>query len=159
MGSGSRNVKITEIREATRPSVLKEFIQFPYMLYRRHPHWVPPLISEEKKFLLPKHNLFLRRNDVALFVGYKEQRPVGRIAAIFNNDHQKIHRDNVGFFGFFDAIEDVEVAEKLFVTAARWVKERGAEVLRGPTNFSLNNISGVLVEGFENPPSILMPYN
>ncbi|HRP08008.1 MAG TPA: GNAT family N-acetyltransferase [Gemmatimonadales bacterium] len=84
---------------------------------------------------------------------------VGRIAAIHNRLHNETHHDKVGFFGFFECINDFTVASRLFDAAADWLRPRGLEVIRGPMSFSTNDECGVLIEGFDTPNSIMMPHN
>jgi hypothetical protein len=147
------------IREVGNKKELNDFVFFPYVLYKHDTNWVPPLISEERKFYDSKSNFFLKNNRVALFVCYNCKEPVGRIAAIINEDHLRYHSDNTAFFGSFECVCDDQVAGQLLAAAETWVKERGAEFLRGPTTFSLNNISGLLVDGFDEAPFVMMPYN
>jgi len=147
------------VKETDQPGVLKDFIRLPYRLYRDNPHWVPPLLSEEKRMLNKKLNPFLKKNPVVMYVCYRGRTPVGRIAGIINQNHNSIHKDKAAFFGFFESIRDDSVAEQLFRAVSHWVKNKGADALRGPTNFSLNDVSGLLIDGFDEPPFILMPYN
>jgi hypothetical protein len=137
----------------------REFIDFPYRLYRQFPSWVPPLRSEEKKFLQKRHNPFLRNNEVGLFICRRGAKMLGRIAAVLNRDHQRHHHDHCGFFGMFECVNDPEAAESLVNAASAWLLERGADTLRGPVNFSLNGIAGLLTEGFDLPPAVMMSYN
>lgn len=137
----------------------REFIRFPYRLYRQSPNWVPPLLSEERKFLQKRHNPFLLNNQVELFLCQRGGETVGRIAAILNRDHQRHHRDRCGFFGMFECVNDPQVAKKLLQAASRWVRETGADTLRGPMSFSMNGIAGLLIDGFSKPPAVLMAYN
>jgi GNAT superfamily N-acetyltransferase len=149
------------IKEANRHEsrVLKDFIRLPYRLYRDNPYWVPPLISEEKRFLSKKHNPFLEKNPVVFYVCYRGKTPVGRIAGIINREHNNYHKDKTAFFGFFESIDDHTVAGLLFEAVARWVKEQGADALRGPTNFTINDVSAMLLDGFDEVPFLMMPYN
>jgi GNAT superfamily N-acetyltransferase len=147
------------IREANQRRVLKDFIRLPYRLYKDNPYWTAPLLAEEKRTFNPKHNAFLRKNPVVFYVCYKNNRPVGRIAGIINKNHNDFHKDRTGFFGFFESIDDEAAAGLLFRAAVEWLKKQGVDALRGPTNFSINDISGLLLDGFEEPPFILMPYN
>lgn len=147
------------IREANQRDVMMDFVRLPYRLYKNDHNWVAPLIFEEKRNLTAKHNPFLKKNPVVLYVCYKDNLPVGRIAGIINRVHNEVHKDKTGFFGFFESINDEAVAERLFQSAVEWTKKQGADTLRGPTNFSLNDVAGLLVEGFEEPPFVLMSYN
>jgi hypothetical protein len=92
-------------------------------------------------------------------VCYKDNIPVGRIAAIINKDHNAFHHDKAAFFGFFECIDDEIAAQRLFLAASKWVEAQGADSLRGPTNYSVNSIAGLLIDGFDDPPFILMTYN
>lgn len=147
------------IKDTTNPHVLSDFIKLPYELYKPYNAWVAPLISEEKKIFSPKHNSFLRNNRTIHFVCYKDNKPVGRIAGIINSDHNDFHKDKTAFFGFFECIDDINAAKTLFKSVEEWTKNQGFDSLRGPTNYSLNDIAGLLIDGFSEPPSILMPYN
>jgi GNAT superfamily N-acetyltransferase len=155
-GTGSFVIKEAD---GHQPRILKDFILLPYRLYKDNPYWVAPLLSEEKLFLSRKHNPFLQRNPVVYYVCYRGETPVGRVAGIINQEHNRLHNDHTAFFGFFESIEDDDVARLLFEAVGQWVNGKGAEVLRGPTNFTLNDVSGLLLEGFTEPPFIMMPYN
>lgn len=140
-------------------SEFNKFIKFPWKIYSDHPNWVPPLLYDLKKVLNKKKNPFFNHADMELFLAIKEGSVVGRIAAIKNDLHNKEHNDKVGFFGFFECINDQEVANKLFDTAAEWITGKGLTAMRGPANPSVNDIYGMLIDGFDDPPRILMPYN
>ena len=86
-------------------------------------------------------------------------RVVGRIAAIKNDAHNQLHQDHVGFYGFFESIDDRRPGIALFDAAARWLRERGLDTMRGPMNPSINDECGLLVDGFDTPPVVLMPHN
>ncbi len=138
----------------------KAFVRFPWQIYPgRYPWWVPPLLSEERKRIDPGSNPFFEHGSVQLLLARRDGRIVGRIAAIENELHNKFHNEKLGFFGFFESIDDREVASALLDSAAAWVKARGLEVLRGPANFSTNEECGLLVENFDDPPFVLMTYN
>ena len=138
---------------------LKEFILLPWKVYRNDPNWVPPLILDMKNMLNKKKNPFFLHSDAEFFLARRGDEVVGRIAAILNNRHNEFHGEKTGFFGFFEVLPDYEAAAALFDTAAQWVKDRGMEVLRGPTNYSTNDTCAFLLEGFDSPPVILMTYN
>jgi GNAT superfamily N-acetyltransferase len=135
------------------------FLKLPWAIYRDDPLWVPPLLVERKAFINPKKNPFFEHAEVALFLARDNRRPVGRIAAIINHNHNAFHNDRVGFFGLFDCLPNYEIARTLFDRASKWIRDRGMEVLRGPASFSTNEEVGLLVEGFDESPVILMPYN
>ena len=138
---------------------LNQFIKFPWLIYKGDPNWVPPLISEIKNLLNPKKHPFHEHAEVELFLAKRDGGVVGRIAAIVNDNHIKEHNEKAGFFGFFECINDYQVAEKLFDTVRDWLKERGMEIMRGPMNFSVNEECGLLVNGFDSPPVVMMTYN
>ncbi len=148
-----------EILRVSNARQRREFVMFPYCLYRGDPNWVPPLIAEEKKFILPRHNPFLKDNRVELFLCRQGGETTGRIAAVLNRDHQRHHGDRCGFFGMFECVHDPDVAEQLLQTAAAWLREQGCDTLRGPASFSLNGVAGLLSDGFDRPPAVLMAYN
>jgi hypothetical protein len=114
---------------------------------------------DRKKLLSTEKNPFFKHAEIQLFLAYKNNEIVGRIAAIKNDLHNQIHNDKVGFFGFFECINDQEVANSLFDSAKQWLKEKGLETMRGPANPSSNDEYGMLVDGFNDSPRILMTYN
>ena len=152
----SRGIDVTPVQS---PSDLKAFINLPWTIYRNDPHWVPPLRSDLKKRLDKSRYPFFDHAEVEFLIARRERRVVGRIAAIKNDAHIDFHEEQVGFFGFFESIEDPEVAAALFSHAAQWLQERKLDVMRGPVNYSTNDDCGLLVEGFDSPPVILMSYN
>lgn len=138
----------------------RRFIDFGYSHYDGDVHFVPPLRMDQAKVLNPRKNPFFEHGEVELFVAEDNGgKVVGRIAAIRNGMHLKKYDDNVGFFGFFEAVDDTAVFAALMDCAAGWLRARGLTAMRGPTNPSLNDTSGLLVEGFDRDPSILMAYN
>ena len=148
-----------DIVEAVTPQQRTDFIHFQWMPYRGNPNWVPPLISERQVFLDKTRHPFHKHGQVALFLAKRGGQTVGTIAAILNPRHNETHDENIGFFGLFECVEDYAVAERLLVTARDWVKARGKSAIRGPANYSVNEEFGLLVEGFDMPPSVLMTYN
>ncbi len=136
-----------------------EFIKFPWRVYQDDPYWVPPLINERKSFFNPHKNPFFQHADVELFLARRHGEVVGTIAALINHNHNVFHDEQVGFFGFFEALEDYAVAEALLGTARDWVRDKGMDAIRGPMNFSTNDECGLLVDGFDSSPVVLMTYN
>ena len=104
-------------------------------------------------------NPFFEHAQAEYFIADRDGEIVGRIAAISNRLHNETHEDRVGFFGFFESVDDQEVATALFEAAAGWCRELGHDVLRGPASFSVNDECGLLVDGFETPPALMMPHN
>ncbi|MEM1043159.1 MAG: hypothetical protein AAGI91_11075 [Bacteroidota bacterium] len=136
------------------------FIDFPYRHYADHPVWVAPLRMDQAKVLNPKKNPFFEHGEIELFLAENERGDtVGRVAAIRNGMHLQKYDDGNGFFGFFECAEDYGVAEALLDAATAWLRARGLTGVRGPTSPSMNDTSGLLVEGFDREPAILMPYN
>lgn len=137
----------------------RQFISMVWDIYGNDPNWVPPVIADRRKLLDPKKNPFWSHSPAEFFLAEKDGKIVGRIAAIVNRAHNQVHGDKVGFFGFFESINDPTVAHALLAAACRWLAEQGMEVARGPVNPSINDEAGLLVEGFDDPPQILMTYN
>ena len=111
------------------------------------------------KLLDPARNPFFEHAEVAYFMAYRDGRPVGRIAAITNRLHNQIHEDKVGFFGWFECEYDHDAANALLGAAATWLKAGGHDVMRGPASFSVNDECGMLVDGYDTPPTLMMPHN
>lgn len=153
-------VSITITRVTSRRD-LSRFIDLPWAIYdsATHPQWVPPLRLMVLDALDDRKNPFYLRATRALFLAVRDGRVVGRIAAIENQAHNAFHEDRVGFFGFFEAVNDQSVADALFAAAAAWLRERGLDTMRGPMSPSSNHEVGLLVDGFEEDPMIMTPWN
>ena len=141
------------------PEQREAFLRLPWKIYRDDPYWVPPLLSEERKHLSPRHNPFFQHAEVELFLALRDGEPVGRIEAHIDHNYNEFHDERTGQFGFFESVPDREVAHALFDTVVEWHRQRGMETLLGPLSFSTNDIAGLLVEGFQMPPVFLMAYN
>jgi GNAT superfamily N-acetyltransferase len=140
-------------------AALKEFVEFPYSLYRGDPYWVPPLRIAVKELLDKAKHPFYVNAETQLFLAKREGKVVGRIAAIFDRNHNKFHEEKAGFFGFYESIDDKEVAAALLGAARKWVFGKGSEFLRGPVNPSTNYECGTLIDGFDSSPMVMMTYN
>lgn len=138
---------------------LRRFIDVPYRLHSRDPLWVPPLRRDVKLLLSRTKNPFFEHAEAEYFLAERDGQVVGRIAAIANRLHNQTHGDKVGFFGLFATVDDQTVADALLDAAAAWLRPRGFDTLRGPVSFSTNDESGLLVDGFDTPPVLLMPHN
>jgi hypothetical protein len=150
---------MVEIHLVNTKKELLAFIKLPFKLYKGDPNWVPPLIMEQKNFFNPQKNPYFEHSEVQLFLAEKDGEIVGRISAQTNTMHNKTHNDKIGFFGFFECIDDQELANLLFDTAAKWLLEKGMNTMRGPASLSVNDECGLLVDAFDDPPMLLMTYN
>lgn len=137
----------------------KEFLEFPYQHYADDQYWVPPLRIEQKKLIDTEKNPFYENAEIELFLVYNNDKLVGRIAAIIDHRYNDYHNTKTGFFGFFECINRERTAKLMFQMAEEWLRSRGMEVMMGPTNPGMMDEIGILVEGFQKYPSILMPYH
>lgn len=150
------NITIERVNEKG----IKKFLKMAFDIYKDDPYWVPPLFMDKMKILNKKKNpFFIESGDIELFMAYRDSKPVGRIAAIKNDLHNKIHNEKIGFFGFFECINDQEVANKLLDKAKEWLKTHNLDTMRGPANPTSNDEWGSLIEGFSDTPRILTAYN
>ncbi len=148
------------IREVATRRDKDRFIRFPWKIYKADPHWVPPLIIERKELLNPRKNPFFEHADVKLFLAEDGAgNALGRIAGIVNFNHIETHAEKTGFFGLWECVEEQTVADGLFDAAAAFLRAQGMEIMRGPENFSVNDDIGLLIQGFETPPMVMMPHN
>jgi GNAT superfamily N-acetyltransferase len=138
---------------------LMDFIQFPWQVYRNNEYWVPPLLSERREFLDPERNPFFKHAQVEFLLARRGTQVVGTIAAFTNHAYNEFQGVNTGFFGFFEVLEDAEAAAALLRSAENWAKEAGHESILGPAQFSTNDEVGLLVDGFDDVPRVLMTYN
>lgn len=137
---------------------LATFIDFPHELYQADPNYVPELFIAQRD-LLTTHP-FHKHSSLQCFLLLNAGKVTGRITAILNNSHNTMNSASDGFFGFFDCINDQESANLLLDTAAKWLKDKGVKnKIMGPVNFSTNESCGLLIEGFDSPPVVMMPYN
>lgn len=148
-------MKIIEVRNRKD---LKKFIALPYSLYLNDPLYVPPLKKEIKEQLTEK-NPFFRHAQARYFFAEHGGKIVGRVASIINLRHREFHNEDVGFFGFFESVNDSDVAGELLDMVTLDLKMKGMKTMRGPMNFSTNEECGVLIEGFAFPPMLMTPYN
>jgi GNAT superfamily N-acetyltransferase len=134
-------------------------LHFPWSLYRDDPNWVPPIRSAQQRLVGYRAHPFLAAGEIQTFLALRGRQVVGRIAAIVNHAHDRAYGERRGFFGFFESIDDPVVSRALFGAARGWLEQHGAFGLRGPVNPSMNYVSGLLVEGFDSPPTFSLPYN
>jgi 8-amino-7-oxononanoate synthase len=136
-----------------------EFIRMVWNLHKEDPNWVPPLEMDRMRLLDDEKNPFYQHARIRLFIAEKNGAVAGRIAAIVNDAHNRQHDDKVGFFGFYESIDDQDVTNTLINAASAWLREQGMSEIRGPVSPSMNDEVGLLVDGFENSPMAMMPYN
>jgi len=136
----------------------KQFLDLPYKLYEGEPQWRPPLRFERAVQIDPQKNPGLTGLETQLFLAVRGGDIVGRIAAIKNNNHLAVHKDHTGHFGFLDARNDEAVITALMAAAQSWLKARGMRRIVGPLSFSIYEEAGLLIDGFDTPPTLMMPY-
>jgi GNAT superfamily N-acetyltransferase len=134
-------------------------VELPFTLYRRESHWVPPLRMAVKELLDRKKHPFYAQAEAEFFLARRDGRVVGRIAAVKDRNHNRFHSEEAGFFGFFECADDHEAARALLEQARQWTATRGAKFLRGPVNPSTNYECGMLIEGFDRDPMVMMTWN
>ncbi|MDT3740536.1 MAG: hypothetical protein RO257_13675 [Candidatus Kapabacteria bacterium] len=135
------------------------FVKSQWNFYKGDKNFAPPIVSDRMKLLDTEKNPFYKHSEIKLWTAESNNEVIGRIAAITNDNHNQQHNDNIGFFGFFECINDSEVAQSLLDTAEKWLKAKGKNAMRGPVNPSMNDENAILIEGFDDPARILMPYN
>ena len=137
----------------------RQFLRLPWQIYRDFPYWVPPLRQMQKELVGYARHPFQQIAEIQTFLALRDGEPVGRIAAILNHASNRHFDEQRGYWGFFESIDDAAVAGPLFDAARGWLAERGISSVRGPTNPSMNYECGLLIDGFDMPPTFLMPYN
>jgi hypothetical protein len=146
-------VDITPVRTDAQ---WRDFHHLPFRVYRDDPQWVPPLLLERKLHFTPKHNPFFQHAEAEFFLATRDGKPVGRITAQIDQLHLARYGDATGHFGFIEAIDDAAVFAGLIAKAEQWLGAKGMTRVLGPVSFSMWDQPGLLVEGFETPPSVLM---
>ena len=146
------------VRPVSNRSEFRRFIDYAYERNANDPHWVPPLRMAEHERLTPKKNPFFAHADVELLIAWRGATAAGRIAAIDDRLHNETHHDNTAMFGFFEA-DDADTARALLGAVEDWARARGRARVRGPINPSLNESAGLLVDGFDTDPMLMMPHN
>lgn len=136
-----------------------QFFHLPWTLYRGDPNWIPPLRRSQLELLNYKPHPFYSYSQIQTFLALRDGQPCGRVAAIINGAHNERYNEQRGFWGFFESIDDTQVAQALFAAAADWLKQRGMTSIRGPMNPSMNYECGLLIDGFDSPPTFMMTYN
>jgi hypothetical protein len=147
-----------QVEEVKSQKDLMTFIRFPSEIYQGNRFWVPPLIKDQLLKFSSEHP-FRSHSEMVLFLARREGKTVGRISGIIDHHYIEFHQEKVGFFGFFESIPDAEVSESLFSKVSGWLKRHGMEKMAGPMNPSTNDECGLLIEGFDSSPCLMMPYN
>ncbi len=138
---------------------LQKFLDLPWKIYKGNQYWVPPLLGEVRETLDTKKNPFWKHAQGAIFLAMDGDKPVGRITAVIDENHNRVHEEKTGFFGFFECIDDFDVAQTLWEEAKKFLKAGGMVMMRGPTSPSMNDENAFLLEGFDKPPTVMMPYS
>ncbi|MBN2200014.1 MAG: hypothetical protein JW747_09235 [Candidatus Aminicenantes bacterium] len=147
------------VRTVRSGADFKAFLRLPWRIYRNDRNWVPPIERDIRDRLDKKKNPFFEHADREIFLALRDGEAVGRIVAVLDENHNSFHEEKIVFFGLYESLNDPEIARALLEAAAAWGRERGMDTLRGPVNLSLNEECAFLLEGFDSPPVIMMPYN
>jgi len=147
-----------KVEEVKNQQDLMTFIRFPWEIYQGDQYWVPPLIKDQLLKFDPKHP-FRSHSEMIFFLAYRGKKVIGRIVGIIDHHYIEFHQEKLGFFGFFESIPDAEVAGTLLSRVADWLKGHGINKMAGPMNPSTNDECGLLIEGFDSSPCLMMPYN
>ncbi len=138
---------------------LKDFIELPWKIYVKYPEWVPPLKKEVRRMLDPHRHPFWEFSQRILFLARRGKETVGRIAGIIDGRYNRFHNEKMGIWGFFECADDPQAAAALFSSVEKWAHNKGMSFIRGPLNPSTNHEAGLLIQGFDVPPSLMMTYN
>jgi GNAT superfamily N-acetyltransferase len=148
-----------EVRPVSSKAEKMAFIRMPWKVQASDPHWVAPLVMDRKDFLDRKKHPFFLHGDAELFLAWRGGEVVGRVLASDDPRYNEVHGTNRGCVGMFECVEDQAVANALFDAAAAWCKAKGRDTLHGPIDYSSNYAIGLLVDGFDTPPRVMMAHN
>jgi hypothetical protein len=148
-----------EIRPTPPGGDLRDFLNVVDTIYRGDKNFVRPLDQDLKDRLSPKKNPFFEHGEGMIFTAHKDGKCVGRITATIDREHLERYKDDCGFWGFLDTVEDEEVTRALIAAAERWLREKGMKHVRGPVSLNVNEEMGCLIDGFDTPPYVLMPHH
>lgn len=140
------------------PGSIRRFLRQAHGIYRHDPHWVAPLSSDAER-VLGDRNPFFQHAEMQLWVARRAGRDVARIAGVIDRHHNEFHRERTAFFGFFESVDDPAVSRPLFAAVADWARQRGMARVIGPMNPSTNDTCGLLIDGFDSPPVVMLTYN
>ncbi len=147
-----------EIRQVGKGGKLSDFLSVVELVYRGDENYVRPL-NYDIESRLSRKNPFFEHAEAAYFTAHRDGACVGRCSVSIDQAHLQRHKDGAGFFGFFDTVDDAEVARALMSEAKRWLHDRGMSKIRGPFSLGINEESGCLVDGFDTPPMVMMPHH
>jgi hypothetical protein len=153
------NASDFRIQPVTDDAGMDQFIRLPYRLHQGDPNWIPPLLLERKESLSPKLNPFFDHADVRFFLAWQGERLVGRISAQVDRSALELHRNATGNFGLLAAENDPALVRALLGAAEEWLKGQGINHVIGPFNLSINEETGMLVEGRDTPPMLMMGHD
>jgi hypothetical protein len=148
-----------DVRPVRGQRDLRKFVDLPYRLHSNSPVWVPPLRLERRLFLSRRLNAFFKHGDAQLFLAERDGVVVGRITAHYDDAFNAYHGNRWGMFGFLEMTDDPEVLPALLAAAEAWLRSHGRDRMVGPMDFTMNDESGVLIEGFEREPMIKQPWH
>jgi hypothetical protein len=148
-----------KVRPVLTAADRKAFLDLPFRIYANDVNWVPPLYAERNQHLDPGQNPFFRHADLQLFLAERGGVPVGRVSAQIDHLYLDRYHDATGHFGFIEAVDDAEVFKALLAMAEHWLRARGMKRMRGPFSFSINDETGLLIDGFDHPPNVLMGHH
>jgi len=152
-------MSVVKVNRVASKKDFQRFIRFPQEVYRGDPNWVPPLIMDVKDKLDIKKNPFFEHAERELFLACRDGAVSGRVVAVIDHHHNSFHEEKVVFFGMYESLNDLNTAKALLETVAAWGKAKGMDTLRGTVNLSMNEECAFLLEGFDSPPAVMMPYN
>ncbi len=144
------------IKEVKNKQDLHHFVKVPWDLYKDDPNWVAPLILERMETLNPSKNPYFEHAHAKFWLACKGEQIIGRISAQIDELVEQRHHEKIGHFGFFECINDAQAAKALLDTASQWLKQNGRDKMIGPFSLSINEEAGMLVDGFDTPPSLMM---
>ena len=147
------------VRPVTSWRERREFVELPYRLHSTSEVWVPPLRLERYLFLMRSQNAFFSHGDAQLFLAWRDGKVVGRISAQYDDHFNAFHASNEGMFGFLEFEDAPDILEPLLAAASGWLKGHGRDRMIGPMDFTMNDESGVMIEGFERMPFIKQPWH
>jgi hypothetical protein len=148
-----------ELRQVSTSRELREFIRFPFQLYKHNPFWLPPILLDEKQFFNPRRNKSLRNSETILFLAFNEGKICGRIMGIISPSYNELTGQKRARFFKFECIDDQETANLLIEAIESWAHSKGMNEVIGPFGFSDKDPQGLLISGYDLRAVFLAPYN